>query len=97
MTPPPRHPRAIEGAAATLARSTELLLDGALRPSTDDVRIDGHLDGAAGGIVTAADVADGSAAMIARLIVDVESILRISRRETLHRLGLWVAAQEVPR
>jgi hypothetical protein len=89
-----RTPTAAAGAAATLARTTEILLEGRVgRYPDEDLLADGRLDSPVGPLA-AHDVATGAAAMLAKVVLDVETVLAISRDETLARIGLWVAGQD---
>ena len=87
-----RSSTATAGAAATLARATELLLDGRTG-YTDDLLPDGRLDSDVGPLA-AHDVAVGGAAILAKLVADVEAVLVIDRAETLSKLGRWIATQD---
>lgn len=77
---------AADGAAAALAAATTLLLEGG---ALDVSELGDGLD--------AGQVVAGAAALLAKVVVDVERVLNLSRDGTLHRLGLWVATQDVPR
>lgn len=45
--------------------------------------------------LTAADVTVGASFVISKLIADVETIYGIPHGQTLERLGLWVATDEI--
>ena len=60
-----------------------------LEVATSDGRLE-TLDGT----VDAYHVAAGAAAVIAKVLTDVETLLTVDRTRTLHNLGLWIARQE---
>lgn len=54
---------------------------------------DGRLE-ALEGTLDAYHVAQGAAALVAKVLEDVSTILAIDPARTLHNLGLWIARQE---
>lgn len=86
-------PAARAGAGLIVAQAGHLLVGG---PDVldDAIRGDGRLDTLEGPI-HAVSVAAGSAALVAKILGDVEAAMGISYGRTLSNLGLWVAREEI--